>query len=169
LSLNGNPTLPACRQQSETKQKLLLWDLRLFNSLLHQGTFLGVSSWPENSGDRTRGWPVAAGQQTALHPASSECPMVENQALPVGNLYKPCQRYPYFDIVVGLAWSEDPESYAGSSIATGRGSHTGQVKGDGPDKRGYPGPPGWGLGMGLTTPPCKTWICLETATEASEK
>jgi hypothetical protein len=22
--------------------------------------------------------------------------------------------------------------------------------------------------MGLTTPPCKTWICLETSTEASE-
>jgi hypothetical protein len=32
----------------------------------------------------------------------------------------PHQRYPYFDVVVGLAWSNDPESYAGSSIATGR-------------------------------------------------
>jgi hypothetical protein len=25
------------------------------------------------------------------------------------------------------------------------------------------------LGVGLTTPPCKTWICIETSTEASEK
>jgi hypothetical protein len=33
------------------------------------------------------------------------------------------------------AWSEDSESYAGGSIATGSGSHAGQVEGDGPDKR----------------------------------
>jgi hypothetical protein len=24
-----------------------------------------------------------------------------------------------------------------------------------------------GLGVGLTTPPCKTWICFETSSEAS--
>jgi len=30
--------------------------------------------------------------------------------------------------VVGLAWSNDPESYAGGSIATGRVSHARQVK-----------------------------------------
>jgi len=54
--------------------------------------------------------------------------------------------------VVGLAWSNDPESYAGGSVATGRASHARQVKGDDPDKKGYPGPPGWGLGVGLTTP-----------------
>jgi hypothetical protein len=71
--------------------------------------------------------------------------------------------------VAGLASSEDPESYAGSRVATGRGSHAGQVKGDDPDKKGYPSPTGWGLGVGLTTPPCKTWICLETSTEASEE
>ena len=34
--------------------------------------------------------------------------------------------------------------------ATGRASHARQVKGDDPDKKGYPGPPGWGLGVGLT-------------------
>jgi hypothetical protein len=28
--------------------------------------------------------------------------------------------FPYFDAVVGLAWSYDPESYAGGSIAVGR-------------------------------------------------
>jgi hypothetical protein len=39
------------------------------------------------------------------------------------------------------------------AYATGRASHASrQVKGDDPDKKGYPGPPGWGFGMGLTTP-----------------
>jgi hypothetical protein len=52
--------------------------------------------------------------------------------------------------VVGLAWSHEPESYAGGSIATGRVTHARQVKGDDPDKKGYPGPPGWGLGARLT-------------------
>jgi len=36
--------------------------------------------------------------------------------------------YPYFDAVVGLEWSNDPESYAGGSIVTGRASHARQVK-----------------------------------------
>jgi hypothetical protein len=43
-------------------------------------------------------------------------------------LTPPYQRYPYFDVTVGLAWSNDTESYAGSSIATGRASHAKQVK-----------------------------------------
>jgi hypothetical protein len=47
------------------------------------------------------------------------------------------RRYPYFDVVVGLAWSYDPESYAGGSLAAGRISHAGQVKGDDPDKKAY--------------------------------
>jgi len=34
------------------------------------------------------------------------------------------------------------------AYATGRASHAGQVKGDDPDKKG---PPGWGLGVRLTT------------------
>jgi hypothetical protein len=63
--------------------------------------------------------------------------------------------YPYFDIVVGLAWSYDPESYAGGSVAAGRVSHARQVKGDDPDKKGYLGPPSWGLGVGLMAPPNK--------------
>jgi hypothetical protein len=33
-----------------------------------------------------------------------------------------------------------------------RACHARQVKGDDPDKKGYPGPPGWGLGVGLRTP-----------------
>ena len=40
----------------------------------------------------------------------------------------------YFVVVVGLVWSNDIESYAGGSVATGTASHVGQVKGDDPDK-----------------------------------
>jgi len=61
--------------------------------------------------------------------------------------------------VVGLAWPNDPESYASSGIATGRASCARYVKGDDPDKKGYPG---WGLGMGLTTPPRKKRNCRVT-------
>jgi len=45
---------------------------------------------------------------------------------------------------VGLAWSNDPESYAGGSVAIGTASHAGEVKGDDPDKKRYPGTPVWG-------------------------
>jgi hypothetical protein len=41
------------------------------------------------------------------------------------------------------------------AYATGRASHSRQVKGDGPDKKGKPGPSGWVLGVRLTTPPHK--------------
>jgi hypothetical protein len=40
----------------------------------------------------------------------------------------------------------EPESYAGGSVATVRASLAKQVKGDDPDKKGHPGPPGCGLG-----------------------
>ena len=39
----------------------------------------------------------------------------------------------HFEVVGGLEWSNDPESYAGGSVATGRASHAGKVKGDDPD------------------------------------
>jgi hypothetical protein len=42
--------------------------------------------------------------------------------------------YPYFDKVVGLVWSEDPEGYVNDSVAIGKASHAGQVKGDDPDQ-----------------------------------
>jgi hypothetical protein len=61
------------------------------------------------------------------------------------------RRYPYFDVVDWLARSYEPESYVGGSVATGGASHARQVKGDDPDEKGYPCPPGWGLGVGLTT------------------
>jgi len=46
------------------------------------------------------------------------------------------------------------------AYATGRASHARQVKGDDPDKKGYPGPPGWGFGVGLTTAPRKKNLLL---------
>jgi hypothetical protein len=45
----------------------------------------------------------------------------------------PHQRYLYFEVAVGLAWSNDPESYAGGSVPTVRASHAGHVEGDDPD------------------------------------
>jgi hypothetical protein len=48
----------------------------------------------------------------------------------------------FFFVVVGHACFNDTENYAGGSVATGRVSHAGQVKGDDPDYKGYPGPPG---------------------------
>jgi hypothetical protein len=53
-------------------------------------------------------------------------------------------RYPYFDVVVGLVLS-----------------HARQVKGDDPDKKGYPGPPGWGFGVGLTAQHSKKCIVMK--------
>jgi hypothetical protein len=44
--------------------------------------------------------------------------------------------YLQFDVVVGFEWSNEPESYAGGSVASGRMSHSRQVKGDDPDKKG---------------------------------
>ena len=43
------------------------------------------------------------------------------------------RRHIYFVIVVWLAWSNDPESYAGGSVATGRASLAGKFIGDDPD------------------------------------
>jgi hypothetical protein len=42
--------------------------------------------------------------------------------------------------------------------ATGRASHARQVKSDERDKKGYPGPPGWGFGVRLTNPHSKKLI-----------
>jgi len=50
------------------------------------------------------------------------------------------------------------------AYATGRASHARQVKGDDPDKKGYPGPPGWGFGVGLTTPHSKKNLLLRQST-----
>jgi len=51
-------------------------------------------------------------------------------------------------------WSLDVVQYisAGGSVAAGRATLTGQVKGEHPDKERYTGPPGWGLGRWASTP-----------------
>ena len=38
------------------------------------------------------------------------------------------------------------------AYATSRASPARQVKGDDPDKKGYPGPPGWGVWQGANNP-----------------
>jgi hypothetical protein len=48
--------------------------------------------------------------------------------------------------------SLDSESYAGGSVATVRVSHAIEIKDDDLGKVGYLGSPGWGLGVGLTSP-----------------
>jgi hypothetical protein len=48
------------------------------------------------------------------------------------------------------------------ALATGRVTLAGQVEGDGPNEKGYPGLPGWVLGLRLTTSPGKTPICYKT-------
>jgi hypothetical protein len=55
------------------------------------------------------------------------------------------------------------------AYATGRVSHVKQVKGDDPDKKGYSGPPGWGLGVKLTTPQCKKNIVTKPQEEVKAK
>jgi hypothetical protein len=51
-----------------------------------------------------------------------------------------------------------PRAMLAVAYATGRASHARQVKGVDPDKKGYPGPPGWGCGVGLTIPHSKKLI-----------
>jgi len=51
-----------------------------------------------------------------------------------------------------LAWCNDPESYAGGSVGTGRATLARQVEGEHPDKERYTGPPGWSLGRWASTP-----------------
>jgi hypothetical protein len=51
-----------------------------------------------------------------------------------------------------------PRAMLAVAYATGRASHARQVKGDDPDKKGYPGPPGWEFGVGLTTPNSKNFL-----------
>jgi len=46
----------------------------------------------------------------------------------------------------------NPTAMLAVAYVTGRAFHARQVKGYDPDEKGYLGPPGWGLGVGLTTP-----------------
>ena len=49
------------------------------------------------------------------------------------------RRYPYNDVVVTWFWE------LCYSVSTRMTYHAREVKGDDPDKKGYPGPPGWGF------------------------
>jgi hypothetical protein len=66
---------------------------------------------------------------------------------------------PYSGVVVGLAWSNDPDSYTGGIVATGKVSHARQVKGDDPDKKGYSGPPGWEFDVKVQPHLIKNMFC----------
>jgi hypothetical protein len=66
--------------------------------------------------------------------------------------------YPYYDVMVGLAWSKNPESYADGSVPTGRLSHARQVKGNNLQDKGYPVPLGWGLGVRPTSFRVKVYV-----------
>lgn len=68
-----------------------------------------------------------------------------------------------------LAWLNDPVSYASRSIASGKASHARQVEGDNPDEKGYSGPLGWGLGMGLTTPSHNIFNRQEASNNCSQR
>jgi hypothetical protein len=48
-----------------------------------------------------------------------------------------------------------PRALLAVAHATGRASHARQVKGYDPDKKGYPVPPEWELGVRLTNSPLK--------------
>ena len=54
-----------------------------------------------------------------------------------------------------------PRAMLAVAYATGKASHAKQVKGDNPDKKGYTGPPVWGLGVRLTTPPRNKHIVMK--------
>jgi len=45
-----------------------------------------------------------------------------------------------------------PRAMLAVACATGRGSHARQVKGDDPDKKRYPDPPDWGVGLEASNP-----------------
>ena len=66
------------------------------------------------------------------------------------------------DAVVRLVWANDLECYAGGNVDTGRAYYVRQVKGDDSGKKEYPGPPSWGLGVGLTIPPHKKYVLLRS-------
>jgi hypothetical protein len=60
-------------------------------------------------------------------------PHCEASYLKKVGLLNPSRRCLHFEVVGGFDWSNDPESYAGGSVATGRASLARKVKGDDPD------------------------------------
>jgi hypothetical protein len=70
-------------------------------------------------------------------------------------LHVPPEGIPTLALWWGLCGQMIPRAMLAVAYATGSASHARQVKGDDPDEKGYHGPPGWGLGVRLTTPPRK--------------
>jgi hypothetical protein len=66
---------------------------------------------------------------------------------------------------VGPVRSNDINSYAGSGVATGRTSQTGQVKSDVPDKERHPCPADWGFDIGLRSQLFKKNKLVEKTTQ----
>jgi len=56
----------------------------------------------------------------------------------------------------------DTRGYTGRNLASGRATLARQALVERPDYERYPGPPGWGLGTGLTTLPWKTKLFQRT-------
>jgi len=55
------------------------------------------------------------------------------------------------------------------AYATGKVSHAREIKGDDPDKKGYPAPRVWGLGVRLTTSPRKNNIVAKPQGNEDER
>jgi hypothetical protein len=53
-----------------------------------------------------------------------------------------------------------PRAMLAVAYATGRAPHARRSRVITPDKKGYPGPPDWGFGVGLTTPHSKKKVLL---------
>jgi hypothetical protein len=71
-------------------------------------------------------------------------------------------------VVVSPAWAYDTESYSGGSVTTRRAYQAGKVEGDDPGSKGYPGLPGCGLEVGLTTPSGKKYYCHKSSKKKEE-
>ena len=74
------------------------------------------------------------------------CGIIKCSRLSHGTYTELVQKCPYFVAVVGPVCSNDLNSCASSSISTDGTSHAAEVESDDPEKKGYPAPPGWGLG-----------------------
>jgi hypothetical protein len=105
--------------------------------------------------EETGAWAAFKFTGTRKLPHQDECSFVKvkypQQHMSIMCLLKigfSSRMYLYFDVVAGFVWSEDRNSYAGGIVATGRDSHTKQVKNADPDIKGQASPPGWGLGCG---------------------
>jgi len=77
--------------------------------------------------------------------------------------------YPYCHKAARLEWSNYPESYAGGRVSTDKAFHARDVKGDDPDKKGYRGPPGSGLDVGVKPHPMKNMFCREASKIGNRK